>query len=69
MKIRLLYMAMLFISPACLALSSPGEKYKTTNLTHVISDYRMSLAALPLDYSLLEKKQLPSVMLQRYNLN
>ena len=62
-------MAMLFISPACLALSSPGEKYKTTNLTHVISDYRMSLAALPLDYSLLEKKQLPGVMLQRYNLN
>ncbi|HDS6525799.1 TPA: PhoPQ-regulated protein [Klebsiella aerogenes] len=69
MKIKVLYMAMLFISPACLALSSPGEKYKTTNLTHVISDYRMSLAALPLDYSLLEKKQLPGVMLQRYNLN
>ncbi len=69
MKIRTLYLAMLFISPACLALSSPGEKYKTTNLTHVISDYRMSLAALPLDYSLLEKKQLPGVMLQRYSLN
>ncbi|EBA4960068.1 PhoPQ-regulated protein [Salmonella enterica] len=69
MKIRTLYLAMLFISPACLALSSPGEKYKTTNLTHVISDYRMSLAALPLDYSLLEKKQLPSVRLQRYSLN
>ncbi|HBZ8586307.1 TPA: PhoPQ-regulated protein [Salmonella enterica subsp. enterica] len=69
MKIRALYMAMLFISPACLALSSPGEKYRTTNLTHVISDYRMSLAALPLDYYLLEKKQLPGVMLQRYNLN
>ncbi|QGH61375.1 PhoPQ-activated protein PqaA family protein [Serratia proteamaculans] len=69
MKIRVLYMAMLFISPACLALSSPGEKYKTTNLTHVISDYRMSLAALPLDYSPLENKQLPGVMLQRYNLN
>ncbi|SCC04246.1 PhoPQ-activated protein PqaA family protein [Kosakonia oryziphila] len=69
MKIRALYMAMLFISPTCLALSSPGEKYKTTDLTHVISDYRISLAALPLDYSLLEKKQLPGVMLQRYNLN
>lgn len=69
MKIRALSMAMLFISPACLALSSPGEKYKTTNLTHVISDYRMLLAALPLNYSLLEKKQLPGVMLQRYNLN
>lgn len=69
MKIRALYMAILFISPACLALSSPGEKYKTTNLTHVISDYRMSLAALPLDYSLLENKQLPGVMLQRYKLN
>lgn len=69
MKIRTLYMGMLFISPACLALSSPGEMSKTTNLTHVISDYRISLASLPLDYSLLEKKQLPGVMLQRYNLN
>jgi len=69
MKIIGLYMAMLFISPACLALSSPGEKHKTTNLTHVISDYRISLASLPLDYSLLEKKQLSGVMLQRYNLN
>lgn len=68
MKIRALCLSMLFISPACLALSS-GEKYKNTNLTHVISDYRISLAALPLDYSLLEKKQLPGVMLQRYNLN
>lgn len=61
MKIRVLYMAMLFISPACLALSSPGEKYRTTNLTHVISDYRMSLAALPLDYSLLEKNNSPGL--------
>ncbi|CAK8740703.1 hypothetical protein SODG_004628 [Sodalis praecaptivus] len=61
MKIRALYMAMLFISPACLALSSPGEKYRTTNLTHVISDYRMSLAALPLDYSLLEKNNSPGL--------
>jgi PhoPQ-activated pathogenicity-related protein len=69
MKIRTIYLAMLFISPACLALSSPGEKYKTTNLMHVISDYRISLAALPLDYSLLGKKQLPGVMLQRYSLN
>jgi PhoPQ-activated pathogenicity-related protein len=69
MKISRLYLAMLFISPACLALSSPGEKYKTTNLTHVISDYRLSLASLPLDYSLLEKKRLPGVMLQRYSLN
>ncbi|WP_158785387.1 PhoPQ-activated pathogenicity-related family protein [Pantoea sp. BAV 3049] len=68
MKIRILYLAMLFISPACLALSA-GEYNKNTSLTHVISDYRMSLAALPLDYSLLEKKQLPGVMLQRYNLN
>jgi len=69
MKIKRLYLAMLFISPACLALSSPGEKYETTNLTHVISDYRISLASFPLDYSLLEKKHLPGVMLQRYNLN
>lgn len=69
MKIRALYTAMLFISPACLALSSPGEQYRTTNLTYVISDYRMSLAALPLDYSLLEEKQLPGVMLRKYSLN
>jgi len=67
-KNRVLYLAMLFISPACLALSA-GEHNKDTRLTHVISDYRMSLAALPLDYSLLEKIQLPGVMLQRYNLN
>jgi PhoPQ-activated pathogenicity-related protein len=68
MKIRTLSMAVLFISPACLALSA-GENNKNTNLTHVISDYRISLASLPLDYSLVEKKQLPGVMLQRYNLN
>ncbi|EON4745516.1 TPA: PhoPQ-activated protein PqaA family protein [Escherichia coli] len=29
----------------------------------------MSLAALPLDYSLLEEKQLPGVMLRKYSLN
>ena len=55
MKIIVLYTAMLFISPACLALSSPGEQYRTTNLTYVISDYRMSLAALPLDYDLTQQ--------------
>ncbi|EIP3280637.1 PhoPQ-regulated protein [Escherichia coli] len=38
-------------------------------MTYVISDYRMSLAALPLDYSLLEEKQLPGVMLRKYSLN
>lgn len=69
MKIRALCLAMLFISPACLALSSPGGQNKNTQLTHVISDYRISLASLPLDYSLLEKKHLPGIMLQRYNLN
>lgn len=69
MKIRALYLAVLFVSPVCLALSSPGEKYKSTNLTQVISNYRISLASLPLDYSLLEKKQLSGVMRQRYNLN
>ncbi|HHY8365237.1 TPA: hypothetical protein ACV75M_004786 [Escherichia coli] len=68
MNIRKLYIAMLLISPACLALSA-DEHNKNTSLTHVISDYRMSLAALPLDYSLQEKKQLPGVMLQRYILN
>ncbi|EPD0479383.1 PhoPQ-activated protein PqaA family protein [Salmonella enterica subsp. enterica serovar Infantis] len=68
MKIRTLYMAMLFISPAGLALSA-GENNKNIDLTHVISDYRISLTSLPLDYSLLEKKQRPGVMLQRFNLN
>lgn len=68
MKVKASYIAMLFISPVCLALS-PGEKYKNADLAHVISDYRISLASLPLDYSLLEKKQLTGVMLQRYNLN
>ncbi|MBG8798301.1 PhoPQ-activated protein PqaA family protein [Salmonella enterica] len=61
-------MAMLFISPAGLALSA-GENNKNIDLTHVISDYRISLTSLPLDYSLLEKKQRPGVMLQRFNLN
>lgn len=61
-KIRTLYMAMLLISPACLALSA-GENNKNTNLTHVILDYRISLVSLPLDYYLLEKVQHP------YNLN
>lgn len=46
-----------------------SEFNKNTSLAHVISDYRRTLAALPLDYSLLEKKQLPGVMLQKYNLN
>lgn len=55
-------MAMLLISPACLALSA-GENNKNTNLTHVILDYRISLVSLPLDYYLLEKVQHP------YNLN
>ncbi|EPS4342054.1 PhoPQ-activated protein PqaA family protein [Salmonella enterica subsp. enterica serovar Infantis] len=68
MKIRTLYMAMLLISPAGLALSA-GENNKNIDLTHVISDYRISLTSLPLDYSLLEKKQRPGVMLQRFNLN
>lgn len=68
MKTRALYLVMLFLSPVCLALST-GDEHNPPTLTHVISDYRMSLASLPLDYSLLEKKQLPGVMLKRYNLN
>lgn len=68
MKIRASYLAMLFISPACLA-SSPVEKPQITGLTNAISDYRITLASLPLDYSLLDKTQLPGVTLQRYNLN
>lgn len=67
-KIRTLYMAMLLISPACLALPA-GEKNKNTNVAHVISDYRISLVSLPLDYYLLEKVQHPRAMLKRYNLN
>ncbi|MBM0748464.1 PhoPQ-regulated protein [Pantoea eucrina] len=68
MKITALYLAMLFILPVCLALSA-GEYKNNTRLTHLISDYRVSLASLPLDYSLVEKKQLPGVMLHRYSLN
>ncbi|HED0311092.1 TPA: PhoPQ-regulated protein [Salmonella enterica subsp. enterica serovar Newport] len=45
------------------------DRLKNIDLTHVISDYRISLTSLPLDYSLLEKKQRPGVMLQRFNLN
>ncbi|MBS0908092.1 PhoPQ-activated pathogenicity-related family protein [Tatumella sp. JGM118] len=69
MKVRVLYLALLFISPASLALSSPAQKNNTASLTHVISDYRRLLAARPVDYSLQEKKQLPGVMLRRYLLN
>ena len=54
MKITALYLAMLFILPVCLALSA-GEYKNNTRLTHLISDYRVSLASLPLDYSLVEK--------------
>ncbi|WP_241603346.1 PhoPQ-activated pathogenicity-related family protein [Rosenbergiella nectarea] len=68
MKIKVLALAMLGIAPNCLALSA-GVPPPNTPLTHSISDYRIALAALPLDYSLLEKKPLPGVMLQRYNLN
>ncbi|MEV4978509.1 PhoPQ-regulated protein [Enterobacter ludwigii] len=68
MKVITLHMTVLFISPACLALSS-SEENKKNNLTYVISDYRVSLASLPLDYSLLEKKQMPGVMQQRYILH
>ncbi|WP_253376635.1 PhoPQ-activated protein PqaA family protein [unidentified bacterial endosymbiont] len=68
MKIRTLCLTMLFISPVSLALSV-DENNKNVNLSHVISDYRLSLASLPLDYSFLENKQLPGVMLKRYNLN
>nr|WP_267436257.1 PhoPQ-activated protein PqaA family protein [Erwinia psidii] len=68
MKVKALCVAMLFIPPVCLAVSLK-EKGKVVDLTHIISDYRISLASTPLDYSLLEKKQLAGVMLQRYNLN
>ncbi|MDU5780677.1 MAG: PhoPQ-activated protein PqaA family protein [Pantoea sp.] len=68
MKINSAYLVALFLSPACLAFSSPDGQHKSANLTHVISDYRKSLASLPLDYSLLEKKQLSGVTLHKYSL-
>lgn len=67
MKIKVSCFVMLFITPICLALSSEA-KSETTDLTHLISDYRISLASLPLDYALLEKRQLDGVVLQRYKL-
>ena len=69
MRISPFYLAVLLSSPVYVVLSSPRENHKLTNLTHVISDYRAALASLPLDYFLLEKKQLLGVMLQRYSLN
>lgn len=68
-KIRALYIAMLLLPSVCLAKSSPGEKLSPANLTHVIPDYRTSLASLPPDYLLQEEKQLSGVMLRRYNLS
>ena len=44
-------------------------KHPDIKLTHIISDYRKQLASLPLNYSLLEKKQLSDVVLQKYELN
>lgn len=69
MKVRALCLAILFISPACLALSSPVQENNTASLTQVISDYRRHLATRPVDYSLQQSKQLPGVMLRRYLLN
>lgn len=68
MKKRVFALAIFSIAPNCLALSL-GENSHNTPLTHNIAYYRMSLAALPLEYSLMEKKIFAGVTLQRYNLN
>lgn len=68
MRFKIPYMLTLFISPFCLALP-PGDKSNQTDLSQVIPKYRESLAALPVDYSLIEKKRLTDVTLQKYQLN
>lgn len=69
MKLNTLFLGMLLLSPAFQVWSSPGVTDEPSDLSHVISDYRTALASLPLDYSLLEKKKLSGVILQRYGLN
>ena len=69
MKMRVLYLAMLLVSPACLALSSSPVKNNTADLSHIIADYRQLLAKQPVDYSFREKIQLSGVLLRRYLLN
>lgn len=69
MKLNVLYLGMIFISPICMALSAQEVKHEKTDLSYVISNYRKDLASRPVDYSLLEEKQLSDIQLQRYTLN
>lgn len=68
MKLKVLYPAIMFISSVCLTFVVPDVRASQTELPYVISGYRQALASHPLDYSLLEKKSLPGVRLQRYQL-
>lgn len=68
MNLKALYISMLFISP-CSQVFSSGDKHDIVDLSQVIPQYRESLAVLPVDYSLLERKKLTGIMLQRYKLN
>ncbi len=68
MKLKTLYILMLFISP-CSQVFSSDDKHELIDLSQVIPQYRESLAALPVDYSLLAEKKLSGVMLQKYKLN
>lgn len=68
MKMKTLYLSLLCLTPVCLATQLSGDEGKNKEMTHIISDYRQSLASLPLDYDLIEKKQLAGASLQRYNL-
>jgi len=67
-KFKTLYILMLFISPCSQSFSS-DDKHELVDLSQVIPKYRESLAALPVDYSLLEEKILTGTMLKRYKLN
>jgi len=55
-KFKTLYILMLFISPCSQSFSS-DDKHELIDLNQVIPKYRESLAALPVDYSLLEEKK------------
>lgn len=69
MKLKTLYLGMLLISPVCLATASPDIKQEKTDLSYIISTYQKQLASHPVNYALLEKKQLSTVSLQRYRLD
>ncbi|WP_299999707.1 PhoPQ-activated protein PqaA family protein [uncultured Cedecea sp.] len=68
MKIKMPNILMLLILPCSQAFSSEG-KHESVELNQVISQYRKSLADVPVDYSLLEKKTFPGGILQKYKLN